>query len=120
LGTSWHRTPSGARLDFGARRRPGRHVCSDQKICNEQKSFKRAAKNFSALTADSDGVLRLSIAAVIRGWGARATSSLIDWGYFGSQRFAALDDRLESIASICFCRDDFRSTSASGHLRCPS
>jgi len=34
-----------------------------------------------------------------RGWGARATSWLIDWGYFGSQRSAALDDRLGSFST---------------------
>ena len=49
MGTSRRRTPAGARLNYGAQRRPDRTVCGDQENCQAKKRFKGVAKKFSGL-----------------------------------------------------------------------
>jgi hypothetical protein len=46
MGTSRRRTPAGARLNYGAQRRPGRDMCGDQENRQTRKKFKGATKIF--------------------------------------------------------------------------
>jgi hypothetical protein len=52
MGTSRRRTPAGARLNYGAQRRPDRTGCGDQKNCQPGKKFKEVLKDFFAAGRD--------------------------------------------------------------------